>query len=119
MKNEYQSPDHALNLNEKNFRVAFSFRQLEPLGPSLDDPRYIRQVLRTFSWDMDTWEMKEKIIPFHDCTDEDYAQFYPLRDDLKDGFDNIREHPEYYGLKCIDWDDSDPVQLFGSRDFTG
>ena len=119
MEHEYRSPEHALNLNEKNFRVAFNFRQTNPRTMlSLNDPRYIRRVIRTRFWDNDNGEDYEKIIPFHDCTDEDYAQFYPIREDQKENFDFMREYPDRLGLICIDWDDSDPLQLFGSRDTT-
>ena len=113
-ENEYQSLDHQLNLNEKNFRVAFSYKQIKPLTlQSLDDPRYIRRFIRTWSWNGDTQTMKEKMVPFHDCTDEDYAQFYPIREQDKDIMENYRKDPNK-GFICIDWDDSDPLQLYGS-----
>ena len=65
------------------------------------------------SYDADTQTPKEKILPFHDCTDEDYAQFYPIRADKKDEMDRFRKDPTQ-GFICLDWDDSDPLQLYGS-----
>ena len=93
MKSEYQSPDHPLNLNEKNFRVAFNFRQIEPnTFLSLDDPRYIRRVISLGTWNEDTQTFQEKILPFHDCTFEEYAQFYPEIDGwTKEEFDTVRD----------------------------
>ena len=117
-ENEYRSQDHPLNLNARNFRLAFNYRQIVPYTLySLDDPRYIRRVIRTKTWNADTQTFKEKIIPFHDCTDEDYAQFYPIRKEEKEIFDGMRNDPDR-GAICIDWDDADPLQLFGSEGST-
>ena len=114
MKSEYQSPDHPLNLNEKNFRVAFNLRQIEPHTlRSLDDPRYIRRVISLGTWNNDTQTFQEKILPFHDCTDEEYAQFYPATGRFKEDIDVMRKYPDFFGLICLDWDDSDPLQLYG------
>ena len=77
-ENEYNSLDNQLNLNERNFRVAFAYRSIssKPFF-SFNDPRYVRRVIRT--WGYDKLNVFEKIIPFHACTDEDYAQFYPIK----------------------------------------
>ena len=111
-ENEYRTRENQLNLNERNFRVAFKYGHALP-HYSLDDPRYIRRIIRTWSWDEDITTMKENILPFHDCTEEDYDQFYPIRAEKKDEMDRIRKDPTQ-GFICLDWDDSDPLQLYGS-----
>ena len=66
------------NLNDRNFRIAFSFesKYSEKL---VYDPRYVRWIFR-----QETWKdgiAYEKIIPHHVCTDQDFAKFYPIRSD--------------------------------------
>ena len=73
---ENRTPDSALNLNDRDFRIAFKFGSNWPPFESLHDPRYVRLFARTQTTDGVTgWE---KIIPHHECTDEDFAQFYPI-----------------------------------------
>ena len=43
---------------------------------------------------------------YHKCTDEDFAQFYPIRQEYKTRYDQIRED-ENRGFYCIDWDKED------------
>ena len=74
---ENNSQDNPLNLSDKNVRVAFKFEAGADKGwKSLHDPRYVRIIIRTWAWDGAT--LSEKRIPHHECTDADFAQFYPI-----------------------------------------
>ena len=75
---EYQetSPDNPLNLNDRNFRIAFSFEESES-RKFIYDPRYVRWIFRLATYKDD--EIFETILPYHICTDEDYDEFYPIR----------------------------------------
>ena len=44
----------------------------------------------------------EKTIPHHKCTEEEYAEFYPLESDSAAIHDYIKSAG---GYNCIDWDD--------------
>ena len=44
----------------------------------------------------------EKTIPHHKCTEEEYAEFYPIESNSKGDHDSIKYNG---GYTCIDWDD--------------
>ena len=95
------SPENRLNLNERNFKIAFSFEDY--LTRKLkNDPRYVRWILRILRFEGNQYY--EKLLPFHECTDEEYDSFYPISSHHKSEVKNIRDDPER-GLLCIDWDD--------------
>ena len=54
----------------------------------------------------------EKVLPYHVCTDEDIAEFYPIRPDMASKLERIRKDPDR-GFLCIDWEDDDPLTLYG------
>ena len=64
-----------IDLNEINYRIAFSF-----VGASTkklkDDPRYVKILARTVRR-VDT-KLSETILGLHKCTDKDWEQFYPI-----------------------------------------
>ena len=70
------SIDNQLNLNDRNFRIAFSFEE-KKAKKLKNDPRYVRWIFRIKGFKGD--KEYEKILPYHECTDEDYAEFYPIK----------------------------------------
>ena len=56
----------------------------------------------------------QKILPYHECTDEDYDQFYPTKKQSLLLLQSIREDPDR-GMFCIDWNDDDPIELINSE----
>ena len=55
----------------------------------------------------------ETVLPFHKCTDEDFAQFYPIAPLQQQRFSSLKEEE---GLYCIDWDDENPYLIYGIED---
>ena len=53
----------------------------------------------------------ERDIPHHKCTEEEYAEFYPV----VSSDERLLEVGKNYGLNCIDWDVEDPHLLFGDE----
>ena len=43
-------------------------------------------------------------LPLHDCNQNDFADFYPLRDKDKDIFTEVTAG-QNSSFKCLDWDD--------------
>ena len=68
--NEDTSRDNQLYLNDRDFRIAFSFESTleEKL---IYDPSYVRWIFREYGFQDNEWY--EKILPYHVCADEDYA----------------------------------------------
>ena len=69
------NPDNALDLNARNHRVAFAFdgyldEQLKA------DPRYVKWIFRVLY--KKDGKFKETLLQYHKCTEEDYAEFYPI-----------------------------------------
>ena len=113
-QSEDTSFENQLNLNDQNFKIAFSFEKL--LEKKLvNDPRYVRWIFRYDEFRQNEWY--ERILPYHECTDEDYAQFHPMNFGSEDEFRNIRDNPDR-GFFCLDWDDEDPFQIFGNSEFS-
>ena len=70
------SPDNGLNINDRNLRFAFAFegyldRKIK------NDPRYVKWIFRQSYKKDNKWS--ERILPYHECTEQDYAEFYPIQ----------------------------------------
>ena len=64
------SLENPMNLNERNFKIAFSFEKL--LAKKLiNDPKYVRWIFRYSEFRDNEWY--ERICPHHVCTKEDLA----------------------------------------------
>ena len=44
-------------------------------------------------------------LPLHDCNEEDFAEFYPIRDRDAETFNDLTAGSNS-SFKCIDWNDS-------------
>ena len=62
--------DSPLNLNEIDFKIAFSFES--KAKQVIDDPRYVKAIVSIESVDVNA-HVSETIIPHHKCTEEEYA----------------------------------------------
>ena len=107
-KNIYDLND-VINLNDINFRFAFTVegyldREMKA------DPAYVKYLVRIFGI-KDGIEYQE-FIPYHRCTDDDWAQFYPPADSARDGWETIRDDPKR-GFFCLDW--STNIELYGNE----
>ena len=97
--------DNQFSLTEHNFRIAFSFES--KYGEKLiNDPRYVRWLFRVKT-ERDG-VIYEKLLPYHVCTDDDFAKFYPIRQDELSKFNRIREDPDR-GFLCFDWENDGPL----------
>ena len=67
--------DEILNMNERNFKVAFAVEGFRTKDLKYD-PRYVKWIFRLYG--KKNGKEVEKILPHHWCTEEDYAEFYPI-----------------------------------------
>ena len=103
--------DHDANLNDYNFRIAFSVEdQLAP-HQLKDDEKYVRWVFRRYGKKDNV--AFERDIPFHKCTATDYAQFYKIESSSEQKLASIKSDPnrDFY---CLDWDIEDPYEIYGN-----
>ena len=70
---DYETP---INLNEIGFRVAFAWYDVWPENKPRDDPAYVKNYV-TYVQQIDDVRTKT-LLPFHKCTEEDYAEFFPI-----------------------------------------
>ena len=70
----YESDD-VHNLNEADFRIAFAIEGFAERDLKIDN-RYIKYIFRLYGKLNN--EPYEHILTYHECTDEDYDQFYPI-----------------------------------------
>ena len=112
----YPMPYHfeiseTVNLNEIGFRFAFSFKNSKSHA-LIDDPHYVKWIVRKTGKRNGT--DFEEILPFHKCTDADYAEFYPIAKNSQQAIKDIRKDPKK-GLFCLDeW--TDDLSIGGDED---
>lgn len=88
--------------------MAFSFEDLLT-GKPLLDPNYVKFFATVWSVVEGVQDFKE--IPMNDCTEEDYALFWPLDESEQKRLDNLKKNN---ALKCIDWAD-ETVEIWGKE----
>ena len=99
------------DMNEANYRIAFSFQGKEDLKLK-NDERYVK-ILALQRSKIDGKKI-EKSLSFHKCNAEDFKEFYPIEKGSKILFDEI-EKDEDRGFFCLDWENNDFL-LFGDED---
>ena len=65
-----------MNLGERNFRMAFAVEPYYAPYFLLNDPSYVKWLFHL--WGKKDGVAYEKILPHHICTEEDYADFFPI-----------------------------------------
>ena len=71
-----------------------------------DDPHFTKFLVRRLVIDPKENYREERFVPYHKCTEEDYAQFYPVVEDSEKRVNDIRTD-ETRGFYCIDWEKED------------
>lgn len=66
-------------------------------GEILDDPAYFKWFAQFYESRDGSFKMSE--IPMHDCTEEDYANFYPPE---KSSIKAVERYKKQGALKCLD-----------------
>ena len=66
-----------LNLNEHRFRFAVTIESYLSPRVQKNDPRYIKYLFRYYGKHKGVYF--QKMLPYHRCTDEDYAKFNPVK----------------------------------------
>ena len=98
MVQDYYSPLDKFNIAESGFKMAFSIENyLERVNK--DDSRYVKWIVRVFGKKDN--EEYEKVLPFHKCTDEDFATFNPVAQRDQGRYDLVTSDPDR-GLYCFD-----------------
>ena len=92
-------------IDDTNFRLAFGFRWFNyPADQSLQyDPLNVRWIARLTSNEKGV--LTKTDLPLHECNEEDFAEFYPIRDRDAETF-NVLTAGSNSSFKCIDWNDS-------------
>ena len=56
----------------------------------------------------------EKMLPYHECNEVDYAEFYPINSLSAIRFREIKEDHKR-GLFCIDWNAEESIEVYGNE----
>ena len=99
------SLQNPLNLNALNARIAFAFIGYQD-GDLKNDPRYVKWLVRHSG--KKNGERYERILSYHACTEDDFAEFYPIAQSQESNLENKKD-----SLHCIDWDDANPFLVYG------
>ena len=75
-----------IDLNEINYRIAFSFVNANSKKLK-NDPRYVKILVRAVR--RIDGDLSETILGFHRCTDKDWDKFYPVTPKSQALFDSI------------------------------
>ena len=65
-----------------------------------DSDEFVKYLVRMFG--IKDGVEYEKILPFHKCTETDWAQFAPPQKGSRDGWETIKDDPKR-GMYCLDW----------------
>ena len=99
-----------MNLNEINFQFAFQFMGQDAKTEKItskDDPTFVRIVVEVYGEEDGEMSVSREL-PYHKCTEEEFAEFYPIVEDEKNNLENLKG-----GFNCIDWKDEDPYLVYG------
>ena len=89
-----------LDLNKIGFRLAFSVEGFLDQQVK-DDPKYVKYIVRLFGFK--DGKRVEYPVPFHKCTESDWALFPPASSDSIDIWSSVKDDPDR-NMYCIDWD---------------
>ena len=98
-----------ISLNDINFRFAFSIEGYHSREMK-NDPRYVKYLVRVFG--IHEGKEYERLIPYHKCTDSDWAQFAPPKKSAQDGWQAIKDNPKR-GMFCLDM--TEDIELYGKE----
>ena len=76
----------------------------------LNDPRFVKYMVRIYG--IKDGVEYEKMIPYHKCTEEDWAQFPPASIGSYDAIEQIKKNPDR-GMYCIDW--TEDIEIYGNE----
>ena len=106
-----------IDLNASKLMPAFSFgtwgydyESEEHTFETKFDPRYVKLVVQAYG-EYDFREFSNRQIPYHKCTSEDLAAYNPLQTTIEEG--DVAKIIRGGGFYCLDWDDADPLLLYG------
>ena len=77
-----------VNLNEHNFRMAFTIESFQYPLQQKNDPKYVKYIVRMYG--KRDGEYYQRILPYHKCTDEDFKGFYPVKKQSTSALQAIR-----------------------------
>ena len=68
----------AFNLNERNYRVAFTVESFYAPIQQKSDPRYVKYLVRMYG--QRNGQSFQRVLPYHKCTEEEFDEFYPVKE---------------------------------------
>ena len=104
--------ENPIILKDVKFKAAFNLIGRDPengKNVSKDDPNFVKMIVSFTGHDEDG-KKYEQIIPHHECTEEEYVEFYPIVSGKQSFLDNLKEKG---GFKCIDWEHEVPYSVYG------
>ena len=74
--NDYSFNGEEVNLSERRFRIAVTIEDFFSPIKMKSDPKYVKWFFRLYGKRKGIFY--ERMLDYHFCTDEDYAEFYPI-----------------------------------------
>ena len=102
----------SVNLNEQNYRFAFTVESYKSPRQQKNDPRYVKYLVRVIG--NRNGKEFQRVLSYHNCTNEEFNEFYPIKSKYTSFLKGLKENPER-GMFCIDWDDNLPYEVYGSE----
>ena len=104
------SAENPIDLNQRSAILALSVSSSNKKTSEILDPRYVKLAVTLRI--KNGQESLNRNIAYHQCSEDDYTKFYEISSSDKQSFEFIKDDPER-GFLCLDWDDSDPIELLG------
>ena len=100
-KENYWADGEGIELDERNVKIAFTIEDTYGVKKQKSDPRYVKWWFRLHGFQ--DGEIVQHIYPYHRCTWEDIATFYPVEKQSSDLLQTLMDDPDR-GLFCIEFD---------------
>ena len=103
--------DNVVNLNDKNFRIAFMVEDYYAPHQIKDSEEYVKWVFRVFGYKDNI--SYERLIPYHRCNEKDYDEFYQIEKTMEIELSAIKSDSNR-GFFCFDWEEDNPFEIYGT-----
>ena len=103
--------DERINLSQGNFRIAFAIENYFPPLYLKNNQTYMKWIFRKYGKINN--ESFEEILPYHDCTEDDYKEFYPVDKKVAMEVEDIKKSSDR-GFLCLDWENLN-LEIYGSE----
>ena len=74
---DHEGEGYSINLNDRNYKFAFTVETYKEPLMRIDDPRYVKYIVREYG--RRSGKYYQRVLNYHNCTSEELDDFYPVK----------------------------------------